>query len=288
MTLTIEDVGASAKIFPLIFGDPGIGKTTLLGTGGKLYKTLIVRPPTDHTDPIIGSGCKETIVRDWTEIWEVLDYLRHEGHEWDWVWLDSISLMQDFGLDDVYENILDRKGPKGSLARAAREQFGPDQGEYRVNMWRLEQWIRHTVGAADFNFGVTAHPFWYEPKDEDIEPYLMPWVQGKNMPNKICGMMNLVGYYQLREREVKGEKKLSRVLHTNKSTTWYGKCQFKMPDGSGAFGDSGTIVNPTIPKMMEAIDACRAVPSTRERTNGRRRPAGARGTRRRTTTRGSR
>jgi hypothetical protein len=157
----------------MIYGDPGIGKTTLIGTGGSAFKTLIIRPPTDHTDPIVGSGCQETIVRDWEQIWEVLEYLRHEGSVWDWVWLDSISLMQDFGLDDVYDGILDRKGPVGSLARAAREQFGPDQGEYRVNMWRLEQWIRHTVGAADFNFGVTAHPFWYEPKDDDIEPYLM-------------------------------------------------------------------------------------------------------------------
>jgi hypothetical protein len=255
----------------MIYGDPGIGKTTLIGTGGSAFKTLIIRPPTDHTDPIVGSGCQETIVRDWEQIWEVLEYLRHEGSVWDWVWLDSISLMQDFGLDDVYDGILDRKGPVGSLARAAREQFGPDQGEYRVNMWRLEQWIRHTVGAADFNFGVTAHPFWYEPKDDDIEPYLMPWVQGKNMPNKICGMMNLVGYYQLREREVKGVKRQTRALHTMKTGTWYAKSQFKLPDGSGVFGDSGSIINPTIPKMMEAIEAGRTKKPVRRRTTAKRR-----------------
>lgn len=275
MTLTIEDVGQSSKIFTLLYGDPGIGKTTLIGTGGKVYKTLIIRPPADHTDPIVGSGCKEVIVRDWEEIWEVLEYLRHDGDEWDWAWLDSISLMQDFGLDDVYEGTLDGKGPKGSVARAAREKFGPDRGEYRVNMWRLEQWIRHTVGSASFNFGVTAHPFWYEPQDDDLAPYLMPWIQGKNMPNKICGMMNLVGYYHLQTREVRGETKTSRVLRTNKDTSWYAKNQFKLPDGSGVFGDNGTLVNPTIPKMVEAIQEGRKAATA---TRTRRRPATRRGT----------
>jgi hypothetical protein len=287
MTVTIEDVGQSSKIFPFIFGDPGIGKTSLIGTGGKKYKTLIVRPPADHTDPIIGSGCKETIVRDWEEIWEVLEYLRYEGHNWDWVWLDSISLLQDFGLDDVYENTLDFKGPQGSAARKAREQFGPDKGEYRVNMWRLEQWIRHTVGSASFNFGVTAHPFWYEPQDGDMEPYLMPWVQGKNMPNKICGMMNLVGYYQLREREVKGTKRQSRVLHTNKSVSWYGKNQFKLPDGTGVFGPTGSLVNPTIEKMVELINKGRIIKEDDGKSRSRRRSATRRPVNRRTATKGS-
>lgn len=284
MSPVIEDVGASAKVFACIYADPGTGKTSLIGTGGKEFKTLIVRPPTDHTDPIIGSGCKETIVRDWEEIWEVLEYLRHDGHEWDWAWLDSISLLQDFGLDDVYENTLDKKGPKGSEARKNREQFGPDKGEYRVNMWRLEQWVRHTVGAAQFNFGITAHPFWYEPQDEDLPPYLMPWIQGKNMPNKICGMMNLVGYYQQRERTVRNETKTSRVLHTNKATSWYAKNQFKLPDGTGVFGESGSLVNPTIPKMMELIQEGRVVEGAA--ASPRRRP-GTRRPVRRTSTRGS-
>lgn len=269
MTLVIEDVAQSSKIFWLNYGDPSVGKTSLIGTGGAMYKTLIIRPPTDHTDPIVGSGCKETVVRDWEQIWEVLDYLRHEGSEWDWVWLDSISLMQDFGLDDVYDGILDRKGPVGSAARAAREQFGPDQGEYRVNMWRLEQWIRHTVGAAQFNFGITAHPFWYD-RNEDVEPYLMPWIQGKNMPNKISGMMNLVSYHHLREREVQGQKKYARVLNFNKTTTWYAKSQFKLADGSGVFGETGSVINPTVPKVLEAVNAGRIVATRQIRRNSRR------------------
>lgn len=259
----INPVGASSKINLLVHGDIGVGKTSLIGSGGKDYKTLIIRPPIDHTDPIVGSGCQETVVSNHEQLFECLEYLRHEGNEWDWVWLDSISLMQDIGLDDVYESMLDTKGPAGSLARKTRAQFGPDRGEYRVNMWRLEQWVRYAVGARMFNLGITAHSFWYEPFDSDVPPALWPWIQGKAMPQKICGMMNIVGYLAVKEREVRGTKKASRILSTNKTESWYAKCQFKVPGsnqtGPSVFGVDGTLVNPTMPKIMELIGTSQIV-----------------------------
>jgi len=251
----------------LIHADIGVGKTTLIGSGGKEYKILLIRPPVDHTDPIIGSGVKEMIIKSHEELAEALDYLQHEGNKWDWVFVDSISLLQDIGLDDVYEGMLDTKGPPGSLARKIRAQFGPDRGEYRVNMWRLEQFIRHAVGAQLFNFGVMAHSFWYEPQDESVPPALWPWIQGKAMPQKICGMMNVVGYMAVKEKEVKGEKQTSRILYTNKTESWYAKNQFKMRnarggfsvDGPGVFGEKGEIINPTLPKIVKMIEKGRLV-----------------------------
>ena len=265
----IQPVGASSKISMLIHDDIGWGKTTLIGTGGKDYKTLIIRPPIDHTDPIIGSGCEEVVVDNWEEIFETLEYVQHEGGKYDWVWIDSISLLQDVGLDDVYGNVLDRKGPVGSLARKDREQFGPDRGEYRVNMWRLGQYIRHTVGAGTVNLGITAHSFWWEPNDNGVTPScLWPWVQGKMMPQKICGMMNIVGYGSIQEREHRGRKRTIRVLHTNSTENYYAKCQIKLPDGGSVFGN-GDIVNPTLPEMLKAIQAGR--PSANGRSTRRRR-----------------
>ena len=130
---------------------------------------LLIRQAIGHADPIVGSGVQEIIVRNWEDTFETLEYLQHEGKEWDWVFFDDLSLYQDVGLDDVYEGILDQKGPKGSLARATRERFGPDRGEYRVNMWRLGQWVRHAVGSAEFNLGIMAHSFWWEPKGTDVQ-----------------------------------------------------------------------------------------------------------------------
>jgi hypothetical protein len=266
----IRPAGASKKINMLIHSDIGVGKTSLIGSGGKKYRVLMIRPPTEHADPILGSGVQEMVVRDWEECFDGLEYLRHEGSKWDWVFLDNISLFQDIGLDDVYEGMLDRHGPHGSQARQKREQYGPDRGEYRVNMWRVGQWIRHAVGAAEFNLGIMAHSFWWEPKGEDaqnslLQPSLYPWIQGIGMPSKICGMMNIVGYMEVKTREINGRKRSVRVLHTNKSENYYAKCQFKRPDGQTVF-HPGDVVNPTLPKLMEMIAVGRPQDASRRRS----------------------
>ncbi len=287
---TIEPVGASSKINMLIHGDIGCGKTSLIGSGGKDYKTLIIRTPVDHTDPIIGSGCQQTTITSHEDLFETLEYLRHEGDQWDWVWVDSISLLQDIGLDDVYTTMLDSKGPVGSQARAHRERFGPDKGEYRINMWRLEQFVRYAVGARMFNLGITAHSFWYEPQDSEIPAALWPWVQGKMMPQKICGMMNVVGFMEVRTKEVRGEKRNIRQIRTNKTEEFYAKCQFKLPDARGqfkmdgpsVFGNNGTMVNPTMPKVVEAISKGRVVAEDAEQPRRRRTRQAAAPVRRRT------
>lgn len=242
----IQPVGESEHVCWLNFSDPGAGKTSLIGTLGKEYKTLIMRPPIDHADPIIGSGVQEMIVKDWEEIFDGLEYMRHDGHEWDWFWIDSISLLQDIGLDDVYANAIDAKGGR----QGARAKYGPDRGEYRVNMWRLEQFIRYIVGTGGFNLGITAHAFWFQDPEEG-NSQLMPWIQGKAMPQKISGMMNMVSYMEVRKREIRGETRESRVLHFNKTERFYAKCQFKI-DGKPAFEDGG-VVNPTAPEILEAI-----------------------------------
>ena len=48
-------------------------------------------------------------------------------------------------------------------------------------------------------------------------------------------MMNCVAYMEMREREVRGQKRLVRVMHFNKTPTYYAKIGFKMPDGSPIF-----------------------------------------------------
>lgn len=257
----------------MLHGDPGTGKTSILGTLGKEYKTLLMRPPTDHTDPIRGSGVEETIVNNWEETWEVLDYMRHDGHEWDWFCIDSISLLQDVLLDDVYQGVIDSKG--GTTGR--RAQFGPDRGEYRVNMWRIEQFVRYTVGSgAGFNLAITAHSFWKEWVDEEgetAEKYV-PWIQGKMMSEKIAGMMNLVGYMELRTREVRGEKRKQRVMHLDSSSRFVAKNQFKLPDGSPTIPE-GLVIDPKMPDLLEKLGRGR-LQTPEDRRAGSRRPSGGR------------
>ena len=60
----------------LIYGDPGAGKTRLIGTHEG--STLILRPPTDHTDSILPtSQAEEWVMSDWHDLTEAHEYLRH-------------------------------------------------------------------------------------------------------------------------------------------------------------------------------------------------------------------
>jgi len=235
----IQPVGSSGKINIILYSFPGAGKTTFIGTGPP--ETLIIRPPTDHLDSIRGFKGEEVVVRNWDKMYEVLDYLRGPaGLDYKWVWLDSISLFQDTGLDDIWATVIAEK--------PHRKQYGLDKGEYGRNMFRLAQWIRDMVGAEKFNLGITAHPAELmsgEVLDDDDERLIMmPYIQGKNMSTKICGYMNIVGYLQLKRNKA---GKLIRVLDMNATERHYGKDQYNCTP-------NGRMIAPTIPKLVRAIE----------------------------------
>lgn len=255
---SIRPVSDREHICLLVHGDIGTGKTSLIGSGGEEFKTLIIRPPVDHVQPIRGSGCQEWVIHNWTDAFEALEYCRHEGADWDWIWLDSISLWQDVGLDDIWQEALDRK--------PSRRAFGVDKLEYGINMSRIGEWVRHMVGPDQFNFGITAHSIDLpDPISSDGDFIRVPWIQGKGMVSRVCGYMNCVAYYDVIEREVRGEMRTRRVLHTQKTEVYYAKDQYN------AF-ENGVMINPTVPKIVEAIDAARAkAVGPKKRTTAKRR-----------------
>lgn len=271
MAPPIKPVSASLSIQMLIHGVPGVGKTTLVGTGGK--GTLIIRPPTDHTDPILGSGCDEWVVRNWDEMLEdVIPYLQHDGNKWNWVWLDSVSAWQQFGLDDIWQDVIDR--------RPDRKKGPIDKGEYGLNMTRVLQWIRIVSGismAGNFHFGITAWSeyLWDESKQREV---LKPWVQGKMMSDNVMGYMNIVAYME----QVKGR----RVLRFDLTDDYYGKDQFSPVGGPKAFPNA-RLISPTMPKIMTALKDVRAAKTnSKRRTSAKKRTARKSTSTRRASTRG--
>lgn len=233
----IQPVGTSSKINFLLYGPPGAGKTRLMG---QRERTLIVHPPTDHMDSIRSGGAEEWVVPDWGEMNNVAEYARHDGRkDFDWIWLDSISLFQDAGLDDIWDGVI--------ALKPHRAQYSLDKGEYGINMWRLQTWVRNMVGLRGFNFGITAHPQeLMNPITDELK--LQPWVQGKNMSTKIQGYMNVVGYLEVVHQDGKDPRRVLRTAGTER---------FEAKDQFDAF-KGGRLVDPTMAKFEAAIEEARA------------------------------
>jgi len=241
----IQPIGARKNIAMLVYGHPGCGKTVLAATSPRC---LIVRPPTDHTVGVpMDSKAQEWVVRDWNDITDVANYFRHdEGSDhFDWVWLDSISAFQDFGLDAIWQELID--------ANPHRKNTQLDRLEYWKNMSRLTEWVRGMVSLDTVNVGVTAWAF--KDEDENGRPLWMPWVQGRAMPQKICGYMNLVGRLAVLARTKDGENYKKgdqyRVMYTDLTDKYYAKDQYL-----GAF--KGRMLAPTMPKIIKVIDQVNA------------------------------
>lgn len=249
----IRDVASSKHTKVGIFGASGIGKTRFVASSIDMGPTLILRPPLDQTESIFGSGCKEWVVQDWGEMTgDVLDYLRAEGSKWTWVWLDSLSLWDEMGLMDVWSAAIDRK--------KSRREFGLDKQEYGINQTRLTEWLTHVVGLDTFNFGWTALPMIVTDPETNDDMW-MPMVQGREgkMTHKACGYMNVVGY--LAGKKVRDEYR--RTLYLQQDGEHYAKDQYTCTP-------KGRLIEPTVPKLMAAIDAARkkagSVPAARKTT----------------------
>jgi hypothetical protein len=120
-------------------------------------------------------------------------------------------------------------------------------------MSRLTEWVRGMVSLDTVNVGVTAWAF--KDEDENGRPLWMPWVQGRAMPQKICGYMNLVGRLAVLARQKDGDtyKKGDqyRVMFTDLTDKYYAKDQYL-----GAF--KGKMFHPTMPKIIKVIDQVNA------------------------------
>jgi hypothetical protein len=250
----IQPVTASSKVVMGLYGPPGAGKTRLLGEAGK--GTLILRPPMDHMDSIRTAGADQWIIYDHAELLNASEYCRHDAaKDYDWVWFDSVSLWQDMGLDDIWSGVIAEK--------PHRAKYSLDKGEYNVNMWRLQTWFRQMVGIPGFNFGWTAHQMEMENPLTGEFKY-QPYVQGKNMSQKFQGYCNIVGYLEVVHQDGKEPR---RVLRTQ------GTEQYEAKDQFDAF-PNGRLVDPTMPKIMAAIESAQKKrASTSTSGTARRRPS---------------
>ena len=257
----IEEVGAGDWIRLCLYSYPGWGKTSAWGTaaaGG--LRTLIIRSSMDLMPArIMKSGAKQFVADNWEKMYEILDFLRMSNHGYDWVIWDNASIHQDVLLDDVWAGTIAVKPGRAYKLDNTGKVLGPnldpssglDRGEYGRNMERIQQWVRHMVGCNSFHFAWGAHPHEGPHPTNDEGGYLLrPYIQGRNMTEKLCGYCNIVCFMELRE----GDDQKWRRMHFAESPRWYAKDLYDaFPKG---YMDV-TSTTPTIPNLVTQVEKAR-------------------------------
>ena len=214
----------------IVYGDPGVGKTPMIGTEPRSL-ILEADPGGTLSARVRGSQADKWKVRRFEDLSAVHEYMRHEGHEiYKWCWLDGITIFGEYGLRQIMEEKIN--SPTG----AHRKLWAPDKGEYRDKMSRLRLWLEDMV-ELPVALGITAHVDRYT--DVYGEEHFAPAIQGKGMVDFFCGFMNIIAYMEVDDGV--------RVLHTSKDTEYYGKDRYEALPG-------GELKNPTIPKLDSLID----------------------------------
>lgn len=224
-----------------LYAHPGEGKTAFWGTGNDSVLFLDSDPGMGtQTAYSLGSNAYVMPVIDYDDLETAYQFVKHdlrkEMPSVRWVVWDSATLFQDRALiDDVM--------PDAVAENPRQEEFVPSKREYLINMNRMGRYFRQFV-ELPINFGVSAHVMVTADPDGGSTLY-MPQVQGKNMPSKLTGYMNVVGYMG---KATVDDKKVQRILFRREGK-FYAKDRF---NALGAHVDK-----PTLPKIEGLIEAAR-------------------------------
>jgi hypothetical protein len=217
----------------VLYGDNGVGKTPMIGTG---ERTLILEadPRGTSSAKAAGSRADKMPVREHRDLLEAYEYLRHGGtDDYHWVWLDSMALFQEGGLRGIMEDLHARK--------SHREVWLPDKGEYGQNMNRIKLWVANMVDLPiHFGFTTTVH----RQEDEDTgKVTYQPWIQGRNMIPTVCGYMNMIAWMYTKVKEGGDQE---TVIRTRKAGKYYARDRFNaIPNGR--------MVSPSIPRIERLV-----------------------------------
>lgn len=255
----IEPIGRGDWLRLGVYTYPGWGKTSFIGTSGFVGRTLIIRSSLDLIPSRVLKipNVEQYVADTWEKMLEIQNYLRMSEHPYLWVWWDCVSNAEDVLLDDVWDGTVAEKPARAFIVVDGKivgpnlsPTSGLDRGEYGRNMERIQQWVRHMVGTNTFHFGMT---FWphegQHPTNDEGGTLIRPFVQGKNMTEKLTGYTNMMGFLEIMEND----KQKWRRLHFAENSRFFAKDQYD------AF-PKGYTDNPDIAKIMKAVEAVRGKP----------------------------
>lgn len=232
---------AHATIKFLVYAHPGEGKTVFWGTGGPDVLFINSDPEGTISASAHGDRFHQVNAFDYDELQEIYDWLKGDAPTgFRWIVWDSLTLFQDAVLiDDIM--------PDAAAENPKQEEFVPSRREYLINMNKIGRYVRQ-FSKLPYNFGISCHVMTTTESGGDGTLF-MPQVQGKNMPSKISGYMNVVGYLGKAQRS-KEDTTVVQRMRFRREGRHYAKDKW---DALGRHMD-----RPTLPQVEKLIELKRA------------------------------
>lgn len=229
----------TATIKLCVYSHPGEGKTVFWSSGGKDVLFINSDPEGTISGSAQGNKFHQVDAFDWDDMEQVYDWLKGDRpDDFRWIVWDSLTLFQDAVLiDDIMVDAV--------ATNPNQEEFVPSKREYLINMNRIGRMVRQ-LSHLPYNLGISCHVMTTAESGGDGTLF-MPQVQGKNMPSKISGYMNVVGYLGKAKND---QDKIVQRMQTMRQGRHYAK------DRWNALGTH--VDRPTLPKVEKLIEDKRA------------------------------
>ena len=198
----------------LIYGDSGIGKTTLAGSADAVpsMRPVLFIDIEGGTESLRHSYPDVDMIRvtTWRQMQEVYNALHRGDSGYNTVVLDSLTEIQKFNMYQIMKDLIDKKGEDSNV-----DPDVPSMREWGKNLEQIRRFVR---GFRDLPMNTVFTALAKQDKDQKTGiTSIKPSLSGK-MADEVAAFLDVVTYYYVKEIEENGETVTKRLLLTRKTS----------------------------------------------------------------------